>query len=88
MLLGDPAERECVPLWPHAKYAEAFAAARPPGGYAPKVIELDAFLERWLPGMQHDNRFLAVFPTPSNVGIVVEPARARVELDEERARIE
>ncbi len=32
-------------------------------------------LERWSPGMERDHRFVAIFPTPKDKGVMIEPAR-------------
>jgi len=85
--LGDDEGHICVPLWPHADYAMAFAV----GDWStcvPVDIDLDSFKEKWLPGMTRDSYLVAVFPTPSQKGVVVEPARLADDLNEELAKIE
>ncbi len=73
-LLGDEKARECVPLWPHEKYASA-CAIDDWRDYQAKEIDLAVFLERWVSGMARDNRLAAVFPTPQAKGPTVEPGR-------------
>jgi hypothetical protein len=70
-LLGG-AQGECLPVWPHAAFADRFANA--PGGSAAqaKPITLDEFLDRWVPGMTKDGKKVAVFPVDSGgAGAVV-----------------
>ena len=64
--------RECVPIWPHERFAEAccieeFASAKP------KSVPVDEFAHKWLSGMAKDGRYVAVFPVPGMRGVVVEP---------------
>ena len=73
--------RPLVPVWPHARYAEACAA----GGWAgsaPAAISLDRWLEAWLPGLARDGRGVAVFPVPSGAGVPVEAERLAADLSE------
>src|SRR5262245_30441175 len=74
-LTGDSTRREMVPVWPHARYA-ALCATGAWSGYQPRVIPSDVWLERWIPGMERDNRLIAVFPTARDKSApVVEPRR-------------
>ena len=52
-------------------------------GNEPRSIDLSAWLERWIPGMTRDRRLVAVFPTPSNRGVVVAPDRLKENLEAE-----
>src|SRR5688500_17655473 len=64
---GDTTGRECMPFWPHRRYAEALAT----GEWAdsePTEIALADFTEKWLPGMERDGLLVAVFPTPTMKG--------------------
>ena len=78
-LAGDDQGRQLVPVWPHEKYAQA-CNARAWAGYEPKAIEMDAWLARWIPGMTRDGRLVAVFPTPNDRGVVVEPTQLEADL--------
>lgn len=63
---------ECLPIWPHAEFAQQWAS----DDWAdcqPLAIDLAAWLERWLPGLQEDGLALAVFPGKKEEGIVLEP---------------
>jgi hypothetical protein len=86
-LASDDVGRELVPVWPHEKFA--FVCANGIwAGYQAKAIDLDAWLERWIPGMEKDTRLIAVFPTPQDKGVVVEPRRFETDLREELAQYE
>jgi hypothetical protein len=69
-------------VWPHARYAKAFAQETFPGGVA-QSIELAAFLERWLPGIERDGRLVAVFPALPSNGVVVEAGKLATDIREE-----
>lgn len=79
---ADDAGQICVPVWPHAKYAAACANENW-AEYEPHSIELDAWLERWLPGMQRDGRLAAVFPTPTSQTVNVPPDRLKGDIEAE-----
>ena len=78
-VVADSLDRECVPLWPHKAYAELYATDVFAGSH-PEPIPLDTFMTKWLPGMAQDGRFAAVFPTPSNKGVVVAPMELHLHL--------
>jgi hypothetical protein len=67
--------RQLVPVWPHARFAAASAVAEWEG-YEARSIELDAWLERWIPAMSGDGRVPVVFPGAVEPGI----SRAPLEL--------
>lgn len=81
-LVADDEGHEAIPVWPHAAFAGACADGAW-AGYAPREIELSAWMERWLPGMLADGKQVAVFPTPADKGVVVSPARLREDLEAE-----
>ncbi|MCH8532762.1 MAG: DUF2750 domain-containing protein [Saccharospirillum sp.] len=69
-------DEECMPIWPDEDFAktwltddwadcEAFA------------ISLDAWLQRWLPGMQTDEINVVVFPGPDEDGLILRPKTLR-----------
>lgn len=86
-LVSDKHGNELVPVWPHPKYAELCTHDQWQG-YTPKSIDLDAWLTRWIPGMKRDSRSVAVFPTPQDKGVVVDPMRLEKDLREEMAQYE
>ena len=51
----------CIPFWPHPEYAQSMAVNEFEG-CSPVAIPLDAFMEKWLPGMDKDGHTLSVFP--------------------------
>ncbi len=81
-LCEDATNHILVPVWPHADYA-ALAAKDEWTGYKPKPITLDEFLTRWVPGMAKDKRLVAVFPTPDDKGVVIDPIRLGENIQEE-----
>jgi hypothetical protein len=63
---------ECLPVWPH----HGFAAQWADGEWAdcvPEAISLDAWMNRWTPGLEADGTLLAVFPHSDEEGTVVTP---------------
>jgi Protein of unknown function (DUF2750) len=65
-------KRIVLPFWPEAAFAEAFATGDR-GGMSATAIPLTDFLEKWLPGLETDNRLVSVFPTPNGKTSLVEP---------------
>jgi len=82
VLLGDSEGHEYFPVWPHARYAEAFAT----DGFAgaqPTSIPLDDWLARCLPGLVSDGFSVAVFPVTPCRGVTVGPEQLRADLERE-----
>jgi len=86
-LAADESGTQLVPVWPHFKFAE-MCSNGVWDGFAPKEIPLKAWLERWIPGMLKDKRMVAIFPTPNDKGVSVEPKRFEADLQEELANYE
>jgi hypothetical protein len=86
-LAGDDQGHELVPVWPHEKFA-GLCSRDVWAGYLPKPVDLDIWIERWIPGMERDSRLVAVFPTPEDRGVIVEPAKVADDLREELANYE
>ena len=83
MLTTD--DEDCIPVWPHPEYAKAWAE----GEWAeckPQSITLKVWLERWVDGMEQDELCVAVFPTPDQEGIVLEPADVADAIAEKQAK--
>lgn len=76
-----------VPFWPEEDFAKMCATGTWKS-YAPRKIDLEAFLTRWLPGMQRDGTKVAVFPKPDSQGVIVEPERLRETLVAEASQYE
>ncbi len=74
--------RKAAPFWPHPEYAQAFANQHWQGT-KPESITLEKFVKNWLPGMEKDALFAAVFPNLNMQGIVVEPYRVQLAINEE-----
>ncbi len=85
VLLGDAEGNECVPIWPHSRYAQACAVVDWDGAEA-TAIPLDRWIEKWTPGMIRDGRKVAVFPTVSDRAVVVTPQRLHDDLQAELAQ--
>lgn len=81
-LAADDTGHQVVPVWPHQNYATICASGEWLGHVA-KEIDLNTWLERWLPGIKSDNRFVAIFPTPDDRGAVVDSVRLSADLKEE-----
>jgi len=86
-LAGNDAGRQFVPVWPDSRYA-ALCAEGVWAGYQPKAIALDAWLDRWIPGMERDQRLVAVFPTPNDKGVPIDPRQLERDLREELSNYE
>ena len=76
---------ECLPVWPHPDFAKAWAVDDW-SDCQPKAIALDAWLERWTPGLEKDNTLVAVFPVNEAEGIVLPPAELHEALCDERGQ--
>jgi Protein of unknown function (DUF2750) len=86
-LTSDDDGNEIVPVWPHERFAQAYASQEWQEK-RPRSLELAEWMDKWLPGMMRDHRLVAVFPTPEGKGVVVTPERLRDDLEEELSRIE
>jgi hypothetical protein len=82
MFLDNDGKHEVLPVWPHARYVEA-CAKEIWAGYKPREIDINTFLEKWIPGMIDDKRLVAVFPAPDNTCVNVMPERLRDDLESE-----
>ena len=85
VVAGDSQGRECVPVWPHSRYAQACAQGKWEGT-EPASIPLDRWLEAWTPGIIRDGRAVAAFLTASDQGVVVSAERLRDDVQEELNR--
>ena len=82
VLAEDNNGQKVVPVWPHAKFAEMCATGDWLGHEA-RPIEMQVWLDRWLPGISRDGRLIAVFPTKNDKGVVVESLRLAADLGDE-----
>ena len=71
-LVVDTGEEPCIVLFSHKELAELWAE----GDYSDckgLAIDLDAFLERWVPGMTKDGFFVALQPNLESESMVEAP---------------
>lgn len=69
-LSRDPLGKQAVPVWPHPDFALASATGLW-DDYIPKPIDIELWIQKWIPGIQRDNRNVAVFPTLDDKGVVI-----------------
>jgi hypothetical protein len=77
-------EAEALPFWPERRHATRCVAGDW-GSFAPRSIELDAFIEQWLVGMHEDGIVAVLHPTPSTPGVVVPAVVLAAEVLQARA---
>lgn len=65
-------EEDCIPMWPSEEAAKQWAVDDW-DNCIPLAIPLTEWLERWVPGMQDDDLFVAVFPVQEDLGVVIPP---------------
>jgi len=87
VLACDDNGRRSFPIWPHPAYAEACAAGEWANN-APTPIDVHVFTEEWLSNMAKDGVILAVFPTPSDKAVFIEPSIFKERLDAELSQYE
>ncbi len=70
--MRDDAGVRSIPVWPHRRYAEVSATGDWSDAEAAPT-EMEAWMERWLPGMTSDGVRVAVFPVDGQKerGVVV-----------------
>lgn len=81
-LLGDDNGNQILPLWPEKDFAE-LCAVEQWKSYKPESIQLDNFLEKWIPGMMKDKTLVNIFLTPGSKGTVILPYDLNSDLQEE-----
>ena len=81
VLTADDDGNECVPVWPARRFAEACCLGKWQNN-EPRVISLDDWCEKWLPGMAADRRRVAVFPLDSDKAVVMRPQELLKVIDE------
>ena len=70
------------PAWPHQRFAQALANDKWSDG-VPAAIDIDEWLEEWLPDLDRDGIRVAVFQTPDDQGVAVSPQRLKRDLHAE-----
>ena len=78
---------ESIPFWPHPEYAHRCATGQWEGNQ-PTPIDLESFIEEWLPGLEGDAMLVAVFPTPEGKSVHVQPSVLLESLKEELTQYE
>lgn len=79
---SDAVDMHLVPVWPHQKYVAA-CLSEEWDNCKPASISLKDWIEKWIPGMLKDNLQVAVFPTPSDKGIIIHPSHLLRDLETE-----
>jgi len=79
--------RRALPFWPESEFAEVCATSQW-AEFKPKIIPLEDFHRKWLQGMEKDGVVIAVFPTPQERGVFVDPSRLTADLKAEEAQYE
>lgn len=82
VLLGDDDGNQILPLWPEREFAELCAVDQWKN-CKPESIELNNFLEKWIPGMINDKTLINIFLTPDAKGSVVSPPTLESDLQDE-----
>jgi hypothetical protein len=86
----DAADDEDVPhlpVWPHPRFAEVCASG-PWAAEAPGAIDIDEWVEAWLPNLERDRMRVAVFQTPEDKGVSVGTERLKRDLEHELSQFE
>ena len=81
------AGEKSIPFWPHPEYAHMCAEGSWERNLSTR-IDLQAFMEKWLPGMERDGILVAVFPTPEGKSVYVQPSMLLESLEEELIQYE
>jgi hypothetical protein len=87
VLASEDGGRECAAVWPHSRYAEACATGNWAGASA-AAIEIHEWIDRWLSGLEGDDRLVEAFRTGQRRGLIVSPGQMREDLLEELANYE
>jgi hypothetical protein len=87
VIAEDDEGNQHFPVWPHSRFAEA-CAENPWAGETPAAIDVDEWVEAWLPNLERDAMRVAVFQTPDDQGVGVGPERLKRDLEEELSQFE
>jgi hypothetical protein len=85
VIAEDDEGSQHFPVWPHQRFAVACAEG-PWGGEEPAAVDIDEWVEGWLPNLERDRLRVAVFQTPDDQGVGVSPERLKADLEAELAR--
>lgn len=84
---GDDKNQLFFPVWPTKEYA-VLCMNTIWKNASPREIEIHEFLEDYLDEMKQANVFVAVFYTPNDKGIIIEPEQLKKDLLNELSKIE
>jgi len=84
--VDDEGEKH-IPAWPHPRFA-ASCAEGPWTGATPELIDIDDWVEAWLPKLRDDGLRVAVFQTPGDQGVGVGPDRLKSDLELELSKFD
>ena len=87
VLASDVGGNEVVPVWSHIEYAKLCVNGEWQN-CVPEFINLQNWLDRWIPGMIKDKRKVGVFPTLVCKGVVINREKLFTDLNEELSKIE
>ena len=81
-MVKDDKGQEAVPVWPAEEFAKLYCVDDWSTSI-PKVITLEDWTTKWLPGLTNDGYFVCIFPLPNSKGIMMDPERLRKDIEEE-----
>jgi hypothetical protein len=83
-VLGNQENSIVMPFWPEKNFAERCIASEW-AGFKSKAISLQDFLDKWLPGMDKDNRLVAVFYLPElKENIIITANELKTDINQEQ----
>ena len=82
VMAEDDEGRTFFPVWPHPRFAEACSSEAWADGL-PQAIDIDDWVEAWIPKLSEEGSGVAVFQTPDDRGIAVSPERLQGDLEDE-----
>ena len=86
-LAADDGGQQAFPIWPAREYASQ-CSSREWEGHEAEEISLEDLVGELLPKLERAGLRVAVFPTPGDRGVVVEPRRLLLDLEAETTKYE
>ena len=86
LIITPQQDLEYLPVWPHTDYALAFHEVYP--SLKPSRIQLDTFLEIWLPNLNNDGLKVGVLPNLGTTVWIIDPLDLKEELENELKQYE
>jgi Protein of unknown function (DUF2750) len=87
VVAADDQDNLHFPVWPHPRFAEACAEG-PWDGEKSVAVEIDEWVEAWLPKLDRDGVRIPVFQTPEDQGVGVAPLRLKRDLEDELSQFQ